>query len=191
MPKLRGQVRDNGPIPVNLECGNFTPPHLTRWDEAVDRSSENPGEQRFEKAVSGAYLGRIFKAARPQTDFNPESGAEGVVQMLESVRPGGEDLRVARAIYRRSADLVAASVAGLIQAMATFRSVSSVTLVAEGGLFWGGLQGRHRYRDAVLSRLDALLAALGLHGIHVRILRIEDANLIGSAVAALAGSGAP
>ena len=41
---------------INLESGNFSPPHLTTADDALDRASDNPGAQRFEKAVPGAWL---------------------------------------------------------------------------------------------------------------------------------------
>ncbi len=186
IPKLRVQGAGRNPIPVNLESGNLNPPHLTRWDDMVDRNSENPGEQRFEKAVSGAYLGRIFHAACPQEDFDAQSGAEGVVHFLEKSGQVDDTYRAAEAIYGRSADLVAASLAGLIQFMAGFGPVGNVTVVAEGGLFWGKLNGKNQYRDAVDSRLQDLLSAPGLSDTRVRILRIENANLIGSAVAALA-----
>lgn len=56
-------------IPVNLESGNFHPPFLTGVDNTVDVISGNPRKQRFEKAVSGMYLGDILKATFPLEEF--------------------------------------------------------------------------------------------------------------------------
>ncbi|KAH7057451.1 hexokinase [Auriculariales sp. MPI-PUGE-AT-0066] len=51
---------------INCEWGafdSFTHANLprTRFDEAVDRQSNKPGEQSFEKLISGAYLGEILR----------------------------------------------------------------------------------------------------------------------------------
>src|SRR5262249_40502680 len=48
---------------VNFESGAFSPPGLGAVDAEVDLASVGPGAQRFEKAVSEAYLGRLFAAA--------------------------------------------------------------------------------------------------------------------------------
>ena len=55
----------HGVMAVNLESGNFHPPFLTPFDDAVDARSDNHGRQRMEKAVSGFYLPQIFAAAMP------------------------------------------------------------------------------------------------------------------------------
>jgi hexokinase len=54
------KTKESGLIPVNLESGNFYPPYLTDVDNQVDALSNNKGQQRFEKAISGGYLGKIF-----------------------------------------------------------------------------------------------------------------------------------
>mgnify|MGYP002242870819 FL=1 len=61
--KLDPECHVQGLIPVNLESGNFYPPFLTAVDDTVDATSDSLGKQRFEKAVSGMYLGDILKAA--------------------------------------------------------------------------------------------------------------------------------
>ena len=48
---------------------NFHPPFLTGVDNTVDVISGNPRKQRFEKAVSGMYLGDILKATFPLEEF--------------------------------------------------------------------------------------------------------------------------
>lgn len=78
--KLDQSCNAHGLIPVNLESGNFHPPFLTAIDDTVDAISGNPGKQRFEKAVSGMYLGdmhenslsagRVRREIRREADFH-------------------------------------------------------------------------------------------------------------------------
>ncbi len=58
-PKGFGQ----GGMILNLECGNFMKLTPNRFDIELDKNSEKPGEQRFEKMVSGRYMGELFNMA--------------------------------------------------------------------------------------------------------------------------------
>ena len=73
--KLDPECHVQGLIPVNLESGNFYPPFLTAVDDTVDATSDSLGKQRFEKAVSGMYLGDILKAAFPLEEFEEKFDA--------------------------------------------------------------------------------------------------------------------
>ncbi|KAG8923853.1 hexokinase A [Tulasnella sp. 419] len=67
IPKLKhlgipGDVR----IAINCEWGAFDSFHhqilpRTKFDKIVDETSNKPGEQAFEKCISGRYLGEIFR----------------------------------------------------------------------------------------------------------------------------------
>ena len=50
---------------INCEWGAFDNEHKvlprTPYDEMIDRDSPRPGQQAFEKMVSGLYLGEIFR----------------------------------------------------------------------------------------------------------------------------------
>ncbi|CAI9762975.1 unnamed protein product [Fraxinus pennsylvanica] len=48
---------------INMEWGNFQSSHipLTEYDQSLDAESLNPGEQIFEKIISGMYLGEIVR----------------------------------------------------------------------------------------------------------------------------------
>ncbi|GAB4852662.1 hexokinase A [Ancistrocladus abbreviatus] len=48
---------------INMEWGNFCSSHLpsTEYDMALDAESLNPGEQIYEKMISGMYLGEIVR----------------------------------------------------------------------------------------------------------------------------------
>jgi hexokinase len=172
-PKLAGHP---GVMAVNYESGNFTPPHLTPWDDAVDAASNNVGLQRFEKAVSGYYLPYIFKAALPDHDLDPSLGTEPLVA-LQDRADGSPASALAHALLTRSADLVAAGLAG---ALRTFPADAGVAgIVAEGSLFWRATG----YADRVQATLRFLLDP----GQAFEILRVEEANLVGAACAALVG----
>ncbi|MBN1336072.1 MAG: hypothetical protein JXB39_08940 [Deltaproteobacteria bacterium] len=161
----------NGPMAVNLESGAFRPSHLTRWDEAVDASSVDPGCQRFEKAVSGQYLPLLFRAASASPErIGPGDGGEALVR----IRTGtpGEDADLAAAILDRSADLVAA---GLVAAADVLGGPPSV--VAEGSLFWRS----PGYRERVEGTARTLL---GLPE-GLSCTAVPDATLVGAARAAL------
>jgi len=187
VPKLQLRPLPDYALPINLEAGNFRFSYRTGWDQCIDEASENPGAQWLEKAVSGAYLGRLLKAVVPEIDLDPELGALALVRLLNN--PGSAApswLEAARRIYRRSAWLVAAGLAGLIKVLDKGpRPFSSVGISAEGSLFWGRLQGETQYFHMVRQTLETLLPLIGLRDIRCTFEQVEDANLIGAALAAL------
>jgi hexokinase len=46
---------------VNLEWGNFNKVEMNRYDQELDRATQNAGLQRMEKMVSGMYLGELAR----------------------------------------------------------------------------------------------------------------------------------
>lgn len=182
-PDDRDGWHDDDAMAVNLESGNFTPPYLSEYDDVLDRSnpSDHPGAQRFEKAVSGAYLPRLFgyivgHETCLQLGFNPAApdAHAGFIANLRDY-PGfvGE---AATVLLNRSADLVAAAIAGFIQAYEPDRK--QVGILAEGTLFWQ----TPGYYDRVQQTLTGLVAS------HTTILRCPshvNANFLGAACAAL------
>jgi hexokinase len=156
-----------GSMAINLESGNFNPPHRCRWDEAVDGSSNNPGQQRFEKTLSGVYLPQLY-ARILGLDAVPSSAAELDRQVIES----GPHADVAQALLQRSADLVAGGLAGVIDHLGP----GPVGILAEGSLFWHS----PGYAARVKDRLQELCPTS-----EADVLRLDDVNLYGAAVAAL------
>ncbi|VVA22430.1 PREDICTED: hexokinase-1 [Prunus dulcis] len=62
IPKLQGQVSSSGRTIINTEWGAFSDGlPLTEFDREMDAASINPGEQIFEKTISGMYLGEIVR----------------------------------------------------------------------------------------------------------------------------------
>ncbi|KAJ9612136.1 hypothetical protein H2200_003733 [Cladophialophora chaetospira] len=66
--KLAGTRQDSSSyMAINTEWGGFdnnlSVLELTRFDRQVDATSANPGLERFEKLISGLYLGEILRLA--------------------------------------------------------------------------------------------------------------------------------
>ncbi|KAI8897028.1 hypothetical protein BC833DRAFT_540698 [Globomyces pollinis-pini] len=54
----------NGEVVINTEWGAYNEPSilpLTPWDKLLDRRTNNPGKQVFEKMISGLYLGELVR----------------------------------------------------------------------------------------------------------------------------------
>ena len=185
--KLDPSLNINGLVPVNIESGNFKPPHLTAIDDSVDKNSDIPGLQRFEKTVSGMYLGEILKAAFPEEEFEAKFDAQKLTTILSYPDIYKEKyVEVARQIYERSARLVAATLAGLVDVLVSHDgSVKKICLTAEGSLFWSSNRKGGSYAEMVNEQLHSLLAEMGHNDVHVDITQMDNANLIGTAIAAL------
>lgn len=184
--KLSQGLNWKGQIPINLESGNFIPPHLTRYDDAVDAASENKGAQRFEKAASGLYLSRIFKSVFPDAKLDPDAGAKGLIRLYRDAGPcrTGE-AAVAKSLYSRSAKLTAAALTGLVCVLSQQQPIRRVRVVAEGGLFNSCLDSQTRYASIVKTTCKTLFENLGLPEVKMIFSRIRNANLVGTAIAAL------
>lgn len=170
-PKLAAFGR--GAMAVNLESGNFTPPHLTAADEAFDAESESPGRQRFEKAVSGYAMPHVFARLCPELNgFDPALGTGALVEICE--QGAGRPQAAAAALLERSADLVAAGLYGVARVLG---GEAPIRVLAEGTMFWKA----PGYADRVAETLGRLVP----HGPALSITRRQDVNLYGSAAAAL------
>jgi len=187
IPKIDPALNWQGLTPVNLESGNFNPPHLTKYDELVDEKSDNKGSQRFEKAVSGMYIGQILREVFPEDGFDAQTDGKALTDIINTADQNKKKhVKVAKAIYKRSAKLVASSLAGLIDLLATHdKSIRKVRITAEGSLFWSDVAGCKDYNKVVKSTLKELLSEMGHKKIKVNIAEIESANMIGSGIAAL------
>lgn len=185
--KMNPEFDMHGLIPVNLESGNFHPPYLTTVDDAVDSTSDTPGKQRFEKAVSGMYLGDILKTTFPLDEFEEKFDAQKLTTIM-NYPDIHKDIYVdvAHWIYNRSAHLVAASLAGLIMQLKSYdKDIRKICLVAEGSLFWSENRKDRNYNVIVMEKLRELLDDFGLSDVEVHINNMKNANLIGTGIAAL------
>ncbi|GMI93768.1 ARABIDOPSIS THALIANA HEXOKINASE 2, hexokinase 2 [Hibiscus trionum] len=63
IPKWHGPLPRSGEMVINMEWGNFKSAHLplSEYDLELDAESLNPGDQIYEKVMSGMYLGEIVR----------------------------------------------------------------------------------------------------------------------------------
>lgn len=185
--KLNPECKINGLIPVNLESGNFAPPHLTVIDEKVDACSDSKNVHKFEKAVSGMYLGEILKSVFPCDEVEDKFDAQRLTTIMNYPDIHKKKyVEVASAIYERSAKLVAASLAGLTLVLLSHdSSIKKIRLVAEGSLFWSEYRKGKDYKDIVMAEVQKLLTEFGHSDVIIHVAKMDNANLIGSAIAAL------
>ena len=177
--------KDEGVIPVNLESGNFRPPHLTVVDGLVDAMSNNKNSQLFEKAISGGYVGEIFKTLFYNKKIKYDFDGYDLAKLINN--PDGQPEEMVNAgqwIYDRSAKLVAASLTGLAQVLvAQNDAIKRICLAADGSVFWGKDKNDETYyKNLVAAELEILLP----EGVTVTIIdEMQDPNLVGSAISAL------
>ncbi|MGH7074792.1 MAG: hexokinase family protein [Stellaceae bacterium] len=192
MPKLaatdRQGWRGDEVMAINLESGDFTPRDaLTSWDDALDAAlpPDQRGNHRFEKAVSGAYLPRLLYdvagrdacAASGFDPADPKTDAGTVVELRADPRLG----EVARLLIDRSADLVAAGLAGLIRSYdAVGLTAPRTGILVEGNLF----HLTPGYAARVVSRLGELAPKAEI-GIIPKDSAAVPANILGAASAVL------
>ncbi|GHV57207.1 hexokinase [Bacteroidia bacterium] len=196
--KLNKEYNGGDLIPINLESGNLKPKYsgkkyLTEVDQRVDEQSKDHERQLFEKTMSGGYIGSIFRNTFLGIEIEPKFDGEKLTNLMNYPAIYKEEyISVARQIYIRSARLVAASLAGLTLVLTSYKdkndydkSLHNICLAADGSLFWSDDKNGQDYNELVREYLEKLLHSFGLGHIHFHINKLDDANLIGSAIAAL------
>ena len=160
---LEGSIHDpkgfgKGGMILNLECGNFMKLTPNRFDTELDQKSEKPGEQRFEKMVSGRYMGELFSMAvaelledkkfdftsidmsgivadeSPQLTKAAEIIAEKIGRELE-LADVARIRELAAAIIIRSARLVTASYVGIVWQRAGSGEIQKQHVAVDGSVY--------------------------------------------------------
>lgn len=187
IPKLEKAMNWQGLIPVNLESGNFNPPHLTKYDDSLDEHTDNKGAHRFEKAVSGLYIGQLMRELFPEDGFTEKFDGKALSDILNNPEKHKKShVKAGKRIYKRSARLVAASLGGLIDLLISHDpSIKKVRILAEGSLFWSKVKSCRNYNKMVKRTLDDLMIETGHKKVKIKIARIENANLVGAGIVAL------
>lgn len=194
---------------VNVESGGFAGAPRSDFDEAAVARIGGPTVGLFEKMISGAYLGEVgievFRAAADEGLFSPETAAavRGIPSLENKdfddfvanpfVAPGplaavpwtDEDRRTAMAlgerVFLRAAALSAVNVSAAVLRTGEGRDpLHPVCVTVDGSTYW-------KTRSAMFrSRVEEdLRRTLGARGVHFDVVSVEDAPLVGSAVAGL------
>jgi hexokinase len=119
----------------NLESGNFDKFTMTATGNMIDKNSNNPGQQHFEKEVAGGYLYQHYNTFVEMQNL-PIKTLRSTLQLsylAESSNPSLEQ-KISRRLLERSARLTGAKLAALLD----FKSQPFTSIIMEGSLFWEG-----------------------------------------------------
>lgn len=194
---------------INTESGGFGKAPRGSIDDEFDASTMNPGVNVFEKMISGAYLGMLclrtaqngakaglFSGVTAEkllaterfeskdiSDFmyNPKGGNVPA----RTCKGGGENdiatlACLVDALVERAAKLTAINLSSVVlKSQKGLDAAHPICIVAEGTTFYELKSLKERVESYLKSYLE------GQKGRYYEIVRIEDATLVGAAIAGL------
>ncbi len=202
IPKMPG-LPSGRFIPINCEAGNFTDFPRSSFDDRYEVRSGN-GRAQWERCISGVHLGalgtEILHCAAEEGLFSPalreqilgrsfttvelDAFCSGKQPELLTCSSEEADVIVAciRPMYQRAALFAAVTIvaAGLASAEARGASSGVIRVNADGSTFWK--TSNIPFVDLVKAHLDALLSP---RGFTYELVQIEEAPLVGAALAVL------
>jgi hexokinase len=194
---------------INVESGGFSRFERGQLDLKLDQASGNPGAHIFEKIISGVYMGplalELFKAASARGAFSRQ-GAAAIDEMAQLstihidnlAADNGRDTGVLgsdaftdadRAFMRtvfgavvdRAALLTAVNIsAAVIKCGAGSSEEAPVCINIDGSTYYKTFG----MPEKVQGHLRHILGARGLH---IRCVHVDDAPVVGAAIAGLTG----
>lgn len=197
----------SGHTVINMETGAFNGMELTAVDHLVDRCGKNPQRNLMEKMVSGEYQGHLMDAliscaieagclstevkrrfAALETglstaDISLYMQAPTQAGRLHALAPDGEDAHalyaLVDALLERAAMLVVMNLTSIMRFTGAGRDPLRPVLVAVEGTTFAK---NECFRQKILGYL--LSYTQRQRGFHCRVTSTEEANLVGSAIAA-------
>ena len=194
---------------INTESGGISGIQRGKIDAVFDKSTNNPGVHKFEKMISGAYLGPLFLcAAKKACDeglFHDAVVGEllqissldtkdmnefmqypyGVNRLARVCKAGCEEdamklYIIAERLTERAAKLTAINLSAMaIKSSQGIDPTRPVCIVAEGTTFYQMKTLKSRVEFYLKQYLE------NKRGIYTEIIGVENATLIGSAIAGL------
>lgn len=133
-------------VAVNIEARNFDKISGTKYRDAIDNKSDDPGYSLAEKEAAGAYLYKIFNAGINKIlgeDFPKLDSTDQLNEIMtgafEYPKKITDDKKLiikkfVERIFHRSAQVVAIELCGIL--MKIKKTIGIVPIVMDGGLFW-------------------------------------------------------
>lgn len=205
---LKAPSLGSGSMIINMETGNFARLPLSDIDEELHAGTMDPGRYKFEKQISGGYLGQLgltaLKIAAREglfsneaqkailalstlenKDFDDFCDAPYVNGPLNNLPLTDEDRRaiqeIGRTIYARAAKLSAANIAaGIIASGGGTDPLSPVCVNIDGSTYY-----KTKTAEFMSRTLEALRSLLEKRNLYYRTICIPDSPVIGAAVAGI------
>ena len=202
-------LASDGNMIINVESGGMGKVHSGKLDAAFDESTTNPGVHTFEKMISGAYLGPLVLLTMQQCAGDGLVSAEtakalknlcgletkdlsdfmcypyGNNPLAKSCAKGEEnDVQILYAIADRMVERAAKLTAINLSAMAIKTGEGTdptqpICIVADGTTFYHMKSLRARVEFYLKNNLE------DQRGIYTEIISVENAPVIGAAIAGL------
>ena len=198
---------------INVESGNFGRCVRSEFDVRFDARTSDSGSYLFEKMISGAYLGGVgleVLQQAAQEGFFSAAAADVLLQwqslhnkdfdefvsnpfvkdtVFDAVPLTDDDRRAVMAlctpVFERAALLAAVNISAAVVKTGGGRDPLYPTCVTIDGSTY------YRTRSTCLKSVieGHLRAILGARGLHYELLQIDDAPIVGAAVAGLMQDG--
>lgn len=204
--KLDGYLSSGSQV-INVESGGFAAFKRGQLDLKLDAESENPGGHVFEKTISGAYMGTItlelLKALADQGVFSDVGTASlsvmkdlYIVEIDNLAAENGRDTGVlgTEAFTDADREIMRTVFMGLVDRASLLTAVNICAAVVKGGAGTDpdkpvcvNIDGSTYYytfqmQDKVQAYLKPMLEKRGLH---IRCIQVDDAPVVGAAIAGL------
>ena len=202
-----------GSMIINAESGAFDKAPRSRFDEAADAKTGNPGIGFLEKMIAGAYLGgvglEIYKAAAKEGLFSKKAAdAIGGLGALETMdfdnfcagfkKPGRDNVldaifadpddakmakRLGIPVFERAAVLTAVQLAAFVIKSGEGAEASAPVAINADGSTYYKTRAVP-FADMVAKELDEMLVTR--RNIHYEITpQVDDAPMVGAGIAAM------
>jgi len=200
-------ARHSGSQVINTESGGFAAFERGEIDRALDQESENPGGHVFEKAISGVYMGaltlRTLQALSAEGLFSDAGAAAlSVMNELSTIHidnlaaANGRDTGVLESEVFTDADraVMKTVFSAIVDRAALFTAVNIMAAVvkSEEGQdparpVCVNIDGSTYYKTCRMpAKVQAFLKPmLEQRGLHIRCIQVEDAPVVGAAIAGL------
>ena len=202
-----------GSMIINAESGAFDKAPRSKFDEAADAKTGNPGVGLLEKMIAGAYLGgvglEIYKAAAKEGFFSKKAATaicglgsletmdfdnfcagfkkEGRDNVLDTILSDADDAKIAKKlgipVFERAAVLTAVQLAAFVIKSGEGVDASAPVAINADGSTY--YKTRAIPFDATVRReLDEMLVQR--RNVHYAITpQVDDAPMVGAAIAAM------
>ena len=204
--KLEGYLQAGSQV-INIESGGFAAFKRGSLDIELDEASENPGVHVFEKTISGVYMGsstlELLKSLSQQGVFSDAgkrslSGMESLstIHIDNLAADNGRDTGVLGTdlFSDTDRDIMKTVFAAVVDRAALLTAVNILAAVVKGGAGTDperpvcvNIDGSTYYKtfrmpEKVQGYLQPMLKARGLH---IRCIQVDDAPVVGAAIAGL------
>lgn len=204
--KLHGFLEEGSQV-INVESGGFAAFKRGTFDHQLDEASENPGGHVFEKMLSGVYMGSLtleaLQALIPEGVFSDAGAASlsvmkdlSTIHIDNLVAGNGRDTGVlgTEAFTDADRETMKTVFMAVVERAALMTAVNILAAVVKSGAGQDpdrpvcvNIDGSTYYKtyhlaDKVQAHLQRMLESRGLH---IRCVHVDDAPVVGAAIAGL------